>query len=148
MSLFSQEQLLSSSTNSLYSLVTCHNCYKNKRLHAILNVLKQWGPSWSWSYGSWVYNYLCNQCLSPLKFMARSTRYNFMTGRWLSPGTPVSSTNTTDCHGIADILLKVALYTTNQPTNLKNVTPTCLSVINKKSCEHLLHYNFEAYILF
>jgi len=24
------------------------------------------GPSWSWSYGSWVYNYLCNQCLSPL----------------------------------------------------------------------------------
>jgi len=25
-----------------------------------------WGPSWSWSYGSWIYNYLCNQCLSPL----------------------------------------------------------------------------------
>ena len=25
------------------------------------------GPSWwSWSYGSWIYNYLCNQCLSPL----------------------------------------------------------------------------------
>jgi len=22
--------------------------------------------SWSWSYGSWIYNYLCNQCLSPL----------------------------------------------------------------------------------
>jgi len=22
------------------------------------------GPSWS--YGSWFYNYLCNQCLSPL----------------------------------------------------------------------------------
>jgi len=21
----------------------------------------------SWSYGSWIYNYLCNQCLSPLK---------------------------------------------------------------------------------
>jgi len=21
---------------------------------------------WSWSYGSWIYNYLCNQCLSPL----------------------------------------------------------------------------------
>ena len=20
-----------------------------------------------WSYGSWIYNYLCNQCLSPLK---------------------------------------------------------------------------------
>jgi len=24
------------------------------------------GPSWSWSYGSWIYNWLCNQCLSPL----------------------------------------------------------------------------------
>jgi hypothetical protein len=25
-----------------------------------------WEPSWSWSYGSWIYNYLCNQCLSLL----------------------------------------------------------------------------------
>jgi len=24
------------------------------------------GPLWSWSYGSWIYNFLCNQCLSPL----------------------------------------------------------------------------------
>jgi hypothetical protein len=24
------------------------------------------GRRWSWSYGSWIYNYLCNQCLSPL----------------------------------------------------------------------------------
>jgi len=24
------------------------------------------GTSWSWSYGNWIYNYLCNQCLSPL----------------------------------------------------------------------------------
>jgi len=24
------------------------------------------GPSWSWSYGSWIYNSLCNQYLSPL----------------------------------------------------------------------------------
>jgi len=23
-------------------------------------------PSWSWSYGSWIYNYMCNQCLSQL----------------------------------------------------------------------------------
>jgi len=22
------------------------------------------GPSWSCSYDSWIYNYLCNQCLS------------------------------------------------------------------------------------
>ena len=24
------------------------------------------GNSWSWSYGSWIYIYLCNQCILPL----------------------------------------------------------------------------------
>jgi hypothetical protein len=24
------------------------------------------GPSWPWSHGSWINNYLCNRCLSPL----------------------------------------------------------------------------------
>jgi len=46
----------------------------------------QCGPSWSWSwtYGSWIYNYMCNQCPSPLKlwfrtqFMARCTWFNIM----------------------------------------------------------------------
>jgi len=32
-------------------------------------------------------------------------------GQWLSPGTPVSSTNKTDLHDITEILLKVALNT-------------------------------------
>jgi hypothetical protein len=32
-------------------------------------------------------------------------------GRWFSPGTPVSSTNKTHHHDIAEILLKVALNT-------------------------------------
>jgi hypothetical protein len=42
---------------------------------------------WSWLHGIWIYNYLCNQCLSPLtlwvriQFWARSTRYNIM---WLN----------------------------------------------------------------
>ena len=41
-------------------------------------------PSWSWSYGSWIYNFLCNQYLSLLKLwirimlMARNTPYNIM----------------------------------------------------------------------
>jgi hypothetical protein len=44
------------------------------------------GPSWSWSYGNWIYNYLFNQCLSPLTWvriplLARCTQYNIM---WLS----------------------------------------------------------------
>jgi hypothetical protein len=33
------------------------------------------------------------------------------TGQWFSPGTLVSSTNKTECHNIAEILLKVALNT-------------------------------------
>jgi len=42
------------------------------------------GLSWLWSYGSWIYNYLCYQCLSPLKlwfwtlFMVRCTQYKIM----------------------------------------------------------------------
>jgi len=37
---------------------------------------KMLGPSWSWSYGSWIYIYLivCNQCLSPLMWVRISIR--------------------------------------------------------------------------
>jgi hypothetical protein len=42
-----------------------------------------------------------------------------MTGRWFSPGTPVSSTNKTDHHYITEILLKVALNTINQTNKQK-----------------------------
>ena len=41
-------------------------------------------PPWSSSYGSWIYNYLCHQCLSYLKLWvriplkAKCTRYSFM----------------------------------------------------------------------
>ena len=41
-------------------------------------------PSWLWSYGSWIYNCLCNQYLSTLKLkvgfpiMARCIRYNMV----------------------------------------------------------------------
>ena len=36
-------------------------------------------------------------------------------GRWFFPGTPVSSTDKTDGHDIAETLLRVALSTINQP---------------------------------
>jgi len=32
------------------------------------------GLSWPWSYGSWIYNYLCNQCPSPLMWAQISIR--------------------------------------------------------------------------
>ena len=37
-----------------------------------------WGSLWLWLYGSWIYNYLCNQCLSSLTLnlpQARCTQY-------------------------------------------------------------------------
>jgi hypothetical protein len=52
----------------------------NLFLHGLVNM----GPLWSRSYGSWIYNYLSNQCLLPLTlwvwtpFMARCTRYHIM----------------------------------------------------------------------
>ena len=53
----------------------------NMSFDALLWSITLYGPSWSWSYGSWVYNYPCNQCLLPLMLwvriplMARCTRY-------------------------------------------------------------------------
>ena len=81
------------------------------------------GTTWPWSYGSLIYNYLCNQCLPPLMLWIRiSVRVRcttlcdkicqwLVTGRWFSAGPLVSSTNKTDCHDISEILLKVELNT-------------------------------------
>ena len=89
------------------------------------------GPSWSWSYGSWIYNYLCNQCLSPLTLWVRipfrqgvldttfCDKVCQWLGQWFPPGTLVSSTNKTDHHGITEILLKVALKTINHTKPLQ-----------------------------
>ena len=69
------------------------SCYLTTRVTEVINCcnytselisLSEEKPSWSWWHGSWIYNYLCNQCLSPLTFwvrtpfMARCTWYNTM----------------------------------------------------------------------
>jgi len=71
---------------------------------------------------AWIYNYLCNMCLSPLNLSVRSTLIGRCTrildtascnnvcqwheaGRWFSPDSTVSSINQTDSHGIAELLL-------------------------------------------
>ena len=95
------------------------------------------GPSWSWSYGSWIYSYLCNYCLSPLTFWVRiphrrgvldTTLYDkvcqwIAAGRWFSSGKPVSSINNqqTVPHVIIEILLKVALTIPSIPSWLFNI---------------------------
>ena len=89
-------------------------------LRIVLSIIAYQGPSCLWSYGSWIYNYLCNQCLSPLMLWVRiSIRARcttlcdnvcqwLETGRWFSP---ISETNKTDVQDIAELLLKVALNT-------------------------------------
>jgi hypothetical protein len=76
-------------------------------------------------YGSWIYNYLCNLCQSPLKLWVRIPLRRgvldktlcdkvcqwLATGLWFSLVTLVSSTNKTDHHDITEILLKVVLST-------------------------------------
>jgi hypothetical protein len=37
-------------------------------IYTLMILVQHLGSLWSWSYGSWIYNYLCNQCLSPLTF--------------------------------------------------------------------------------
>ena len=100
-----------------------------------LPVSKRWeGLSWVWSYGSWIYKYLCSQCLSPLMLWIRiSIRARcttlcdkvcqwLVTGQWFSPGSPVSSTNKTDHHVITEILLKVSLNAIKQTNNKRWVS--------------------------
>jgi hypothetical protein len=78
------------------------------------------GPSWPWTHGC------CNQCLSPLMLWVRiairarcttlcdKVSQWLATGRWFSPGPPVSPTNKTNHNDISEILLKVALSTIKQ----------------------------------
>jgi hypothetical protein len=104
------------------------------------------GLSWSWSYGSWIYNYLYNQCLSPLTLRVRiSLRRGVLdtlcdkvcqllaAGRWVTPGTLVSYTKKNDRHDVTEILLKVAINTINLNHNQVSYSGSCL---------HLIDYTF------
>jgi len=70
-------------------LFTVFDIYKKKEWTQATSLelyITNWckGPSWSWSYGNWIYHYLCQLCLSLLKLwarihlMARCTWYNIM----------------------------------------------------------------------
>ena len=89
----------------------------------------QW-QSWLRSYGIYLYSCLCNQCVSPLRFCVRDVLDTtlcdkvcqcLVTGRWFSPSTLISSTNTTEHCDVTAIVLKVALNTIQpEPNRLKN----------------------------
>ena len=96
---------------------------------------------WPWSYGHWIYNYLCNQCLSPLMRVWISIRARcrtlcdkvcqwLATGQWFSLGPPASSINKTDRHNIAEMLLKVALSTIKPNHLLLCASPNFILIQN------------------
>ena len=78
------------------------NCIivSNTRLITLILSIQRWW--WSWSYGSWIYNYLCNQCLSPLTLwipfrwgvldttLCDKVCQWLVAGRWFSQCPPVS----------------------------------------------------------
>ena len=135
--------------------------------NGVLNVgtitflFKQWynvgEPSWKWSYGSWIYNYLCNQCLSPQTLRVRtSLRRDVLdtilwdkvcqwlaAGRWFSLGTLVCSTNKTDCHDIAEILWNIMWNFCNQclfPLKMSIRFSPWRSVVDTTLCKHFYRW--------
>ena len=109
----------------LSSMGKPHLGNNNRLLHKSRRSSMSEGQSWAWSYASCIYNYLCNQCLSPLtlwhpiplRWGDLDTTLCDKLCQWLAAGWfffPVSSTNKTDHHDITEILLKVALNTITQ----------------------------------
>ena len=108
--LFQRVHTKNPTTIHVRMLVYCIQQLSSSSRHSI----KIRGPSWSWSYGSWIYYYLCFQCLSPLTLWFRiplgrgllNTTLCHICCQWLAVGqwfflsTSVSSTNKTDRHDI------------------------------------------------
>jgi hypothetical protein len=118
----------------------------------------------SCSYGSWIYNYLCNQFLSPLTLwvgiqprgvvLDTTLCYKFCqwlaTGRWYSPGTLVFFTTKTDRHDIlvTERLLNVALNTIN-PKPFKLVIRRCSGIlkVQGQNSLHMRHHSWSSHPL-
>ena len=112
-------------------------------------------PSWPWSYGSWIYNYICNLCLSPLMLwvrillMARCTASCDKVCQWLATGrlfsldTPVSSTNKTNRHDITEMSLQVALNTIKQTKIISKqaLLESILHIQLYKNCQLYLYWS-------
>ena len=86
------------------------------------------GLLWPWSYGSWIYNYLCNQCPSPLmlwvRISIRAGVQHYMI-KFVSDLRQVSGfvrvlrfPPPTDRHNITEILLTLALNTIKQTKSI------------------------------
>jgi hypothetical protein len=99
------------------------------------------GPGWLNELGSWItkqlmqayHHYRVNYKKVCTRLTAASDKaYQLLAhGRWFSPGTPASSTTKTGSHGIAEILLKVAL---KHQQNNQSIEVSVSIQATKRSC--------------
>ena len=70
----------------------------------------------------------------------------FASSRWFSLGTPVSSTNKTDCQDITEILLKVASNTINQTIHYCQCS-IHVQILNPMLTRQILSYSCIFFII-
>ena len=126
------------SMNDYFFLYFLHSCskwswfgYMYVYQKLISHFLLEEGPSWS--YGSWIYNYLFNHCLSPLTLQVRIPLRRgvldttlcdkvcqwLRTSRWFSLSTLVSSANQTEHK---EIMVFLELQQKFEATNINYCT--------------------------
>ena len=117
-----------------------------------LHIIRYQGSSWSWLYGSWIYNYLMQSVPITTKFVISNTAHGELYSiqhviklvrvlrQLVSCRYTGLTTNKTDHHDITDILLKLALNTTNQTKN--KICLKFLEIWNKLkiNCTLVTHY--------
>jgi precorrin-6B methylase 2 len=105
---------------------------------------RQWGPrcrdrlviGFITTYAISFYHHWCTEFESRSRWCVQhyvKVCQRLATGRWFSPGSPVSSTNKTDRHDITEILLKVALNTTTIPAFITKRSIRYLSITDIES---------------
>jgi hypothetical protein len=124
--------------NCINKIWMTSSCYEKKIYLTVKGLL------WPWLFGSWIYNYLCNKCLSPLMLWVRiSIRVRcttlcdkvcqwFTTDQWFSLGPPVLSTNKTGRHNIKYIVESGKKHhkTKPKPNYLTMMINNCTNINN------------------
>ena len=125
--------------NKWREIIRCARCsdvrnFLGKHIQSYLKLLsKDYIPYWT-SYWTCFEDKSCEFESRSLRGVLDTTLYNkvcqwLATGWWFSSGTPVSSTNKTDRHDIAEIMLKVALNTNKTKPNR-----LWLKTLNRNPC--------------
>ena len=93
-----------------------------------------WRLSWSWSYGSWIYNYLCNQCLSIPPISTKRTITHLNWTHWTQKNHDVALEIQVLALGQAQKWIFNQLKG-SQPTPLDNWISNSNTYINKHICK-------------